>query len=83
MGKQSGSRRPREIAFSNQLFNPLPPPAGGRGKGEGGRSEIVAAVPTSPSPAQSRRGPSLSPLKGGEGLLPFVWKEMLRGSHAN
>ena len=29
-----------------------------------------AALPTSPSPALSRRGPSLSPLKGGEGLFP-------------
>ena len=28
-----------------------------------------AALPTSPSPALSRRGPSLSPLKGGEGLI--------------
>jgi hypothetical protein len=26
-------------------------------------------LPTSPSPALSRRGPSLSPLKGGEGLF--------------
>ena len=29
-----------------------------------------AAQPTSPSPAQLRLGPSLSPLKGGEGLQP-------------
>jgi hypothetical protein len=28
-----------------------------------------AAPPTSPSPTLSRRGPSLSPLKGGEGLF--------------
>jgi hypothetical protein len=27
-----------------------------------------AALPASPSPALARRGPSLSPLKGGEGL---------------
>ena len=31
--------------------------------------ERFAALPTSPSPALSRRGPSLSPLKGGEGLF--------------
>jgi hypothetical protein len=32
----------------------------------------MAASPTSPSPARSRRGPSLSPLKGGEGLLRVI-----------
>jgi hypothetical protein len=42
-----------------------------------------AALPTSPSPAPRvkpaglrlapRRGPSLSPLKGGEGLFPANW----------
>jgi glycosyltransferase involved in cell wall biosynthesis len=46
---------------------PLPPPAGGRGEGEGA-AELVAVSPTSPS-RRYATGPSLSPLKGGEGLL--------------
>jgi hypothetical protein len=35
-----------------------------------------AALPTSPSPARLRRGPSLSPLKGGEGLHPVAQYSM-------
>jgi hypothetical protein len=38
---------------------------------KGGR-RASAAAPTSPSPARLRRGPSLSPLKGGEGLCPAL-----------
>ena len=34
----------------------------------------VAARPTAPSPARLRRGPSLSPLKGGEGLFPVNFR---------
>jgi hypothetical protein len=40
--------------------------AAGRPGGEG-PSDRFAALPTSPSQALSRLGPSLSPLKGGEG----------------
>jgi hypothetical protein len=41
---------------------------GGEGRVRGGHLKQFAALPTSPSPALWRRGPSLSPLKGGEGL---------------
>jgi hypothetical protein len=61
----------------SQLSKPLPPPAGGRGKGEEA-DEADSSLPTSPSPAPrvkpvglrltSRRGPPIPP-KGGEGLF--------------
>src|SRR6266436_2989470 len=47
---------------------PLPPPAGGEGEGGGGPTSRFAAAPTSPSRCWAT-GPSLSPLKGGEGLF--------------
>jgi hypothetical protein len=54
----------------NQIYHPLPPPAGGRGQGEGGRCSDLRCYP--PHPPVLRAGTSLSPLKGGEGLAPSI-----------
>jgi protein ImuB len=60
-----------------RFLPPLPPQAGGEGRGEGGCwSETRSRPPHPPVPAGQARGlaanaasgPSLSPLKGGEGL---------------
>ncbi len=51
---------------ANDVYLSSPPAGRGRGQGEGGRPSGFAAPPTSPS---RFAGPSLSPLKGGEGLL--------------
>src|SRR5215831_18231690 len=63
----------RSLPANHTLDEPslylLPPPAGGGGKGEGGRRAQCATPPTSPSQPRLRLGPSLSPLKGGEGLF--------------
>ena len=67
-GKHRGFVPPRNSPPTAIFLNPLPPPAGGRGKGEGAMRQY-AALPASPSPGRLRRGPSLSPLKGGEGLF--------------
>jgi len=52
------------------FLHPLPPPAGGRGEGEGGRRASPRHYPPHP-PVANAMGPSLSPLKGGEGLRPI------------
>src|SRR6516164_11261220 len=57
------------VSSDSQLFNPLLPPAGGEGRVRGPTTRFTA-LPTSPSAALWCRGPSLSPLKGGEGLFP-------------
>ncbi|HLY46360.1 MAG TPA: class I SAM-dependent DNA methyltransferase [Stellaceae bacterium] len=49
-----------------QMSSSLSAPGGGEGRGEVGDSTAVADKPTSPS-QRSAPGPSLSPLKGGEG----------------
>jgi hypothetical protein len=59
-GKNRGSTFAAKFAQITPLFYPLPPPAGGEGR-RGGPPSRFAALPTSPSPALSRRGPSLSP----------------------
>jgi hypothetical protein len=52
------------ISRKTTLTYPLPPPAGGRGQGEGGRrTGSRHGTPHPPADA----GPSLSPLRGGEG----------------
>ena len=53
-----------------RFLHPLPPPAGGRGEGEGGRRAGPRRCPPHP-PIAGAMGPSLSPLKGGEGLRPI------------
>src|SRR5205823_7673144 len=49
-------------------YHPLPPLAGRRGKGEGGGRAGLRRCPPHP-PIAYAKGPSLSPLKGGEGLV--------------
>jgi protein ImuB len=53
-----------------RFLHPLTPPAGGRGEGEGGRRTSPRRYPPRP-PVANATGPSLSPLKGGEGLRPI------------
>ncbi len=48
---------------------PLSPLAGGEGWGEEGLRTEVRSRPGPPHPPARRAGPSLSPLKGGEGLI--------------
>src|ERR1700732_3127998 len=64
-------RRPPPPPHPPAVGSPLaPPPAGGGGGGGGGggRRSRYVAPPTSPS-QPCGLGPSLSPLKGGEGLV--------------
>src|SRR5665213_4167068 len=58
----------RNIARSVRIYSrsPSPPPGGGEGRGEVGHAP---SQPTSPS-HRAAMGPSLSPLKGGEGKSP-------------
>jgi len=62
--------RESHIPERASVFIPLPPLAGGEGQGEGGyRSETRSRPPHPPSAGAP--GPSLSPLKGGEGVRPI------------
>src|SRR5712675_1849425 len=61
-----GSRRALRRDRTARLYDtPSPPPGAERVGGRWGSHEPPR--PTSPSPSLPRRGPSLSPLKGGEG----------------
>jgi protein ImuB len=52
------------------ISSPLPPLAGGRGQGEGGRRASPRRCPPHP-PVVGATSPSLSPLKGGERIRPI------------
>ena len=69
-GKNRGFVFPRNSSPRTTFLNPLPSPAGGRGRGEGGPMRQFAASPTSPSHPH----PSLPRERGkvGEGAVPSL-----------
>ena len=58
-----------KFTLDSQLFNPLPPPAGGRGKGEGGQSEVVWGAAHLTLPGAAAPGPLPLPPKGRRGAI--------------
>jgi protein ImuB len=69
--ERASVRVPVSLAESKTRFlPPLPPRSGGECRGEGGRRSEMWSCPPHP-PVANATGPSLSPLKGREGIRPI------------